>query len=89
MQIRVKCYAGYHEEETPRRLWMGSRQIEVREILDRWIAPDHRYYKLVGDDNSVYIIRHDSEAWRWELTFYRKSGTPLNWNGLGSNSIES
>jgi hypothetical protein len=78
MYIRVECYAGYRGEETPRNFWLGSRKIEVREIQDRWMAPDHRYFKLVGDDDSVYIIRHDMETLDWELIFYRKSGIPLD-----------
>ncbi|MEW6672393.1 MAG: hypothetical protein AB1427_11870 [Thermodesulfobacteriota bacterium] len=78
MHIRVECYAGYRGEETPRKFWLGSRKIEVSEIQDRWIAPDHRYFKLAGDDDSVYIIRHDMESLDWELIFYRKSGTPLD-----------
>jgi hypothetical protein len=77
MHIRVECYAGYRGEETPRRFWLGSRKIEVSEIQDRWIAPDHRYFKLVGNDDSVYIIRHDMESLDWELIFYQKSGIPI------------
>ena len=85
MHIRVECYAGYRGEETPRKFWLGSRKIEVSEIQDRWIAPDHRYFKLVGDDDSVYIIRHDMESLDWELIFYRKSGIPLDVRDLAGS----
>ena len=85
MHIRVDCYAGYRGEETPRNFWLGPRKIEVREIQDRWMAPDHRYFKLVGDDDSVYIIRHDMEILDWELIFYRKSGIPINMPGTADN----
>ncbi|MCP4109284.1 MAG: hypothetical protein GY749_27785 [Desulfobacteraceae bacterium] len=71
MNIKVECYAGYRAEETPRRIIMGENKIEVREVLDRWLAPDHRYFKILGSDNSVYIIRHDTISWKWELTFYK------------------
>jgi len=47
---------------------MGTNKIEVRKILDRWLAPDHRYFKVLGDDNAIYIIRHDQGKWQWELT---------------------
>ena len=70
MQIKVECYSGYRGEETPRNIWFGLRRVEVKEILDRWLAPDHRYFKILGDDNAVYIIRHDITAWNWELTYY-------------------
>ncbi len=70
MQIKVNCYCGYRGEETPKYISMGTRKIEVRNILDRWLAPDHRYFKVLGDDNAIYIIRHDQEKWQWELTFF-------------------
>ena len=75
MTIRVECYSGYRGEETPRHIRMGSRRIEVNDILDRWLSPDHRYFKILGDDKSVYIIRHDSESLIWELIFYKKANT--------------
>ncbi|MDJ0784733.1 MAG: hypothetical protein QNJ22_22405 [Desulfosarcinaceae bacterium] len=70
IQIEVRCYAGYRGEETPRRLYLGRRRVEVEKVLDRWLAPDHRYFKLQGDDGGVYIIRHDPAAAAWELVFF-------------------
>ncbi len=72
MQVEVACYSGYRGEETPRRIWLGDRKIEVKEIQDRWLAPNHRYFKVLGDDNAIYILRHDSESWNWDLTFYKR-----------------
>ena len=69
--IKVECYAGYRGEETPRRVWMGDRKIDVKEVQDRWLAPNHRYFKILGDDNAIYIIRHDSSSWVWELVFFK------------------
>jgi hypothetical protein len=70
MDIKVDCYSGYRVEETPRTVWIGSNRIEVKAILDQWLAPDHRYFKFLGDDGAIYIIRHDHQALKWELTFY-------------------
>ena len=70
MLIKVDCYSGYRGEETPKNISMETRIIAVRKILDRWLAPDHRYFKILGDDNAIYIIRHDQEKWKWELTFF-------------------
>lgn len=72
MEIKVECYAGYRGEETPRRIWIGNRKIEVKEIQDRWLAPTHRYFKIHGDDNAIYILRHNSESWEWDITFYEQ-----------------
>lgn len=71
--IRVDCYAGYRGEETPRRFLIGSRQVEIAEILDRWLAPDHRYFKVRGDDGDLYILRHDPGQDRWELTLFQRA----------------
>jgi len=68
--VRVECYAGYRGEETPRRFSLGERRIEVAEIIDRWLGPDHRYFKLRGDDGALYILRHDSETQGWDLVLF-------------------
>jgi hypothetical protein len=54
MQIKVECYAGYRGEETPRIIWFKSRQIEIKKVLDRWLDPHHRYFKLLGIDNADF-----------------------------------
>jgi hypothetical protein len=72
--IRVDCHAGYRGEETPRRFFLGSREVDVVEVLDRWLSPDHRYFKVLGGDGDVYILRHDMLADRWELTMFESRG---------------
>jgi hypothetical protein len=68
--IRVECYNGYRGEESPRRFFLNQRQVDVVDILDRWIAIDHRFFKVKGDDGATYIIRHDVTADQWKLTLY-------------------
>ena len=75
MRVQVECYAGHRGEETPRALVIGERRVEVAELLDRWLAPDHRYFKLKSPDGDVYIVRHDVTSGTWELTMYER-GTP-------------
>lgn len=72
MDIRVECYAGHRGEETPRRLEFGQNKIRVKQVVDRWLTPDYRYFKVLGEDRAEYIIRHDVSSWRWELTFFRQ-----------------
>ncbi len=77
MNIRVECYAGYRGEETPRRFFIGDRAVEVIDVIDRWLAPDHRYFKVGGGDGAVYILRHDVGSERWELTMFdRREDAP-------------
>jgi hypothetical protein len=42
----------------------------VSAVLDRWLAPDHRYFKVEGDDGGTYILRHDVASGRWEMTMF-------------------
>ena len=72
--IHVECYAGHRGEETPRALVIGDRRVAVIEVLDRWLAPDHRYFKLKGDDGDVYVVRYSESAAEWELTMFQRSG---------------
>ena len=68
--IRVECYAGYRGEEAPRRFFLGETKVEVSEVIDRWLAPNHRYFKVRGDDGDLYILRQDVESQCWELTLF-------------------
>lgn len=68
--VRVECYSGYRGEETPRVFFLNDRRIEVDEILDRWLAPDHRYFKVKGHDGGLYILRHDVPSGEWEITLF-------------------
>jgi hypothetical protein len=40
------------------------------EVLDAWLAPDHGYFKLKGEDGDTYIVRHDERRGLWELTMF-------------------
>ena len=54
---------------------LGDRRIDVVEVIDQWLAPDHRYFKVRGDDGDTYIVRQDSSSGAWTLSaFRRKSG---------------
>jgi hypothetical protein len=69
--VGVECYSGHRGEQTPRALIFGDRRIDVAEVLDAWLAPDHRYFKLRGADSHTYLVRHDERSNAWELTLFR------------------
>ena len=71
LSIGVECYAGHRGEQTPRALILGDRRIAVAEVLDAWLAPEYRYFKLNGADGNTYIVRHDERTSTWELTMFR------------------
>ena len=74
LTLRVGCHAGYRGEESPLRFHIGTRTIEVVEVIDRWLSPDHRYFKVLGDDDGVYILRYDTSSNLWELTLFDARG---------------
>ena len=72
MAFRVECYSGHRGEETPRALIIDQRRVDVVEILDRWLAPEHRYFKVKGSDGDIYIVRLDAGTQAWELTMFQR-----------------
>ena len=69
--VRVECYAGYRGEEMPLRFSLADRRLEIGEVLDSWLAPDHRYFK-VRTPEGVCILRHDVVTGDWELTLFER-----------------
>ena len=81
LTILVECYSGYRGEETPRRFFMGDKAIEIEEVIDRWLDPKYRYFKVRAVENDIYILRHDEQTQRWELTMFQSgkyAGSPLS-----------
>jgi hypothetical protein len=71
MQLTVECYAGYRGEQEPHAFFLGDRRVSIAEIIDRWISPEHRYFKVKSDDGAIYILRHDEPSGAWELTLFQ------------------
>ena len=71
-EVAVECYAGYRGEQTPRRFTLGERTFEIESVLDQWLAPDHRYFKVSTADGDVSILRHDVVSGRWDLTLFQR-----------------
>ena len=74
MIVQVECYAGHRGEETPRKFQLGVREVAVAAVVDRWLDPDHRYFKVRGDDGALYVLRHDPNSGVWEVCVFDRRG---------------
>ena len=86
LAIAVECYAGYRGEETPRRFRLGERQVEIVDVVNRWLTPGHRYFKVKDVQANLYILREDVSSGQWELTFSGTAGKWLPSAGGGTRS---
>jgi hypothetical protein len=75
-RVAVDCYAGYRGEETPVRFRHRERTAEVKDVLDRWLAPEHRYFKIRTVEGDTCILRHDVTSGEWELTLFERPAAP-------------
>ena len=72
MKLKVECYAGHRAEEEPRAFTLGERRLEVRAVLDRWVGPDYRHFRVAASDGNTYVLRRDEARDEWELGAFRK-----------------
>ena len=69
MQVRisVQTYAGYKGDERPVSFTREGRTFRIMEIVDRWYDPDYNCYKVLADDGTTCLLRHDMNADVWEM----------------------
>jgi hypothetical protein len=70
LSLQVECSRGWRDEPVPERFSLRGHLLEVREVLDRWLAADNRYFKVRAADGAVYILRHAVTEGRWELMLF-------------------
>jgi len=39
----------------------------VEKIVDRWYGVDHSYFKILANDQKIYLIRYDQDEDLWTL----------------------
>jgi hypothetical protein len=72
--LGVECYAGARGDETPRRLRLGGHTLEVVDVLERWLEPAHRCFKVRCVTGATFTIRQDRETREWELAGFEGAG---------------
>ena len=65
--MRVECYAGYRGEQEPIAFWIGERRVAVRALVDQWLAPMQRCFKVHADDGNMYVLRQHEPSGEWEI----------------------
>ena len=53
--------------ERPIDFTLRGRKLIVEEIVDRWYGVDHSYFKILANDQKIYLIRYDQDEDLWTL----------------------
>jgi hypothetical protein len=85
MRIRVECHAGFRGEEEPRAFWLDERRLPVADVVDRWLDPRHRYFKVRAEDGRQFVLRHDPASDDWELAALVGSDAPPSGGGAAEH----
>lgn len=65
--IQVSCYSGYKANERPISFTVRGRKLMVERIIDRWYGVDHSYFKILANDQKIYLIKYNQDEDLWTL----------------------
>jgi hypothetical protein len=71
--VRVECYSGYKADESPRKLILASRTLEIVTIEDRWYSPGATYFRVCVTGGDRYVLRQQETQDLWTLVGYRSA----------------
>jgi len=72
MKLKVECYSGYKANERPVSFSTNDRKYKVNELIDKWHGPDYTYFRVIADDNNIYILKYYKKSDEWSLASYRQ-----------------
>lgn len=74
IMIEVTAYSGYKANERPLHFALGGQRVDVEDVLDRWYGRDHDYFKVLGSDARVHLLKwhRASDTWFLEKVMDRK-----------------
>jgi hypothetical protein len=73
MRVDVMTGEEADREREPVELVLGARHVMVEVVVDRWHGAGYRYFKLLGRDGALYILRHGEASGEWELASFERS----------------
>lgn len=64
-KVEVTAYSGYKANERPLAFSVEGERFEVQEIIDRWYGVENDYFKVLANDQRVYILKWQRllDAW--------------------------
>ena len=65
--IRVMSYAGSRAEEYPLHFRLHGRKIMIDRIVDSWLTPGCRCFKVMADNGNIYVLEYDEKNCSWRL----------------------
>jgi hypothetical protein len=71
MVLEVDCHAGQYGDRIPHAFRFGRRAIMITEVLDRWLAAHHGYFKVQSGEGDTYLLRHDARDGIWEMILFQ------------------
>lgn len=76
-EIQVAAYSGFKANERPLSFNAEDGAIvRVKHVLDRWYGPEYDYFKILGENGRLYLLRWHRRLDHWQLlkiyerTFY-------------------
>jgi hypothetical protein len=73
--VKVECYSGYRVNERPVAFTINecdyTRSFKIREVIDCWFGETADYFKVIADDENIYLLKYDSRQDAWDLIFYQ------------------
>ena len=84
MKIKVESFSDAKSQESPAKFLLGSREIQIEAVVDRWYGEQACYFRVLGSDENSYILKGPLEDGTWELvSFTHKDsrGTELEYEG--------
>lgn len=76
MRVVVETRENELGDREPCQFRIGAQALQVVSVLDRWLHPEHGYFKVQVGDGAIYILRFDVPSARWEIAFYESGSQP-------------
>lgn len=76
LRLKVECYSGYKAEERPLRfaaLRPHAPKRKVKKVLDQWYGVGYACFKVLADDNHIYVLKHSEHDDIWTLESFRRA----------------